>query len=220
MRRFARDDRGNFVVLTALAAPVIMLVIAMSINYSNAVSVQQQTQAAADSAALAATQALANGEVATTGEAETLARSFFNANAPALALQNESHFSAKTTTSAPALGTVSTTVEYQGVIPSLVSSALGSETFEVSATSAIPLAMSTPAEVVQTGEAMRALAGAAPLGVDLSHLDLSDAQTGCEDIGEIDDVDPAMLEALKPLLAGCKESVGSAVTLGAASLTK
>ena len=80
--------------------------------------------------------------------------------------------------------------------------------------------MSTPAEVVQTGEAMRALAGAAPLGVDLSHLDLSAAQTGCEDIGEIDDVDPAMLEALKPLLAGCKESVGSAVTLGAASLTK
>ena len=78
--RFSRDIRGNFTMTFAIAAPCLLLGVAAAVTYANSVSSNQKLQAAADSAALAATTALTNGQ--TTTQAQTVATNLFASNAP------------------------------------------------------------------------------------------------------------------------------------------
>ena len=79
-RRFHSDTHGNFITIFAVALPVMVLAISAVISFSSAVSYQKELQAAADSAALAATTAMVQGAAAS--DATTVARNFFAANAP------------------------------------------------------------------------------------------------------------------------------------------
>lgn len=83
--RFFRESRGASAVAFSLAAPVALLGIAGVISYLNALQYQQQVQLAADSAALAAAQAL---NLDAHANVQQIAQNYFNANAPAGAVNN------------------------------------------------------------------------------------------------------------------------------------
>jgi len=78
--RFMADRSGNFAMIFAIAAPVLMLGVGMTIDFSNTVSYQQRLQAAADSAALAAATAMVDGQSASA--AQTIGLNYFQANVP------------------------------------------------------------------------------------------------------------------------------------------
>jgi len=138
MKSFWKDKSGNFAIMFALSAPVMLVGLAITIDYSNAVTMNQRVQAAADSAALAATTAMANsitnGTPLTVTQAQTIATNFFNSNAPAQAVSAE--------TSPPGASTsvtsnsVTTVVTYSGAPPTLLSGILGNSTaLNIAATS-------------------------------------------------------------------------------------
>lgn len=134
MRRFTADVGGNFVIMFALGAPVVILAMAAALSYSNTVMTQERTQAAADAAALAATSAFASGNVTTTTAAQAIAQQYFQSNAPQDALTGQISFNAVTSASTGAgAGTVSTTVSYSGQISNLASSLIGGSMSKFSA---------------------------------------------------------------------------------------
>lgn len=221
LRAFARDDRGNFIVLTALAAPVMLAALAMAMSYSNAVKVQQQTQAAADAAALAATNAYISGQAATTAEAEAVGKSLFEADAPALALQNETRLVIVTTAPDHGVGGVRTSVDYEGAVPSLVSSLIGASKIEVSATGELPVDAPPDLAAPEAAPVVAAIRGFAPEydlgGGTPSGPGLGASQNGCPDASALDGaagLDPQLRDALKALVASCADEVveGAAVT--------
>ncbi|WP_434733156.1 TadE/TadG family protein [Rhizobium sp. YTUHZ044] len=75
LRRMFSDRGGNFGIMTAILAPVLLGAAGMAIQVGDMLLSKQQLQEAADSAALATATALANGTIQTTG-AEAFARNF------------------------------------------------------------------------------------------------------------------------------------------------
>src|SRR5271155_4003417 len=53
-RRFAREARGNFTIMFAFTAPILILFIGMGIDYLTALSDKSRMDTAADAAAIAA----------------------------------------------------------------------------------------------------------------------------------------------------------------------
>jgi Flp pilus assembly protein TadG len=93
----------------------MVLALGAAVTFSNAVTLRQETQAAADAASLAATTAYANGTVTTAQDAEAIAQKFFNADAPPQAIASQTQFQAVTTVPTQSgQGTVSTAVTYSG----------------------------------------------------------------------------------------------------------
>ncbi|MBY4615041.1 vWA domain-containing protein [Rhizobium redzepovicii] len=76
LRRMFSDRGGNFGITTAIMAPVLLGVVGMALDYSNAMLSKRQLQEATDAGALAAATALANGTASTTADAEMIARNF------------------------------------------------------------------------------------------------------------------------------------------------
>jgi len=121
---FARNEGGASAVMFALSLPVVLLAIAVAIDYSNASRFKTRVQAAADAASLAATEAIAqnpNGANGKTVEqyAQQVANGFFAANAPPGASGTP------TVTASSYNSTVTTTVAYQGTAPSNFGALLG-----------------------------------------------------------------------------------------------
>jgi len=140
--QFAKLSGGNVATFFALSAPLILFALAGAVDFSNAVSIKQRVQAAADSAALAANIAITNsigaGNQISIDAAKTIATNYFNANAPANAVSAETSFSA---TSTIANGVVTTHVNYQGAPASLMNGVLGgSNTITTNATAASTVA--------------------------------------------------------------------------------
>ena len=134
--------------MLAIAAPIILIGIGVAVDFSNSVTMRARTQAAADSAALAATTSLAtsitNGSPITTTQAQAIATEFFNANAPSQAISGETSFSASTSQTA---SSVTTLVSYSGKSGALVSGFIGSPltvSVSASATSAITTTVTNP----------------------------------------------------------------------------
>lgn len=75
LRRMFSDRGGNFGIMTAIMAPVLLGAAGMAIQVGDMLLSKQQLQEAADSAALATATALANGTIQTS-EAEAYARNF------------------------------------------------------------------------------------------------------------------------------------------------
>jgi Flp pilus assembly protein TadG len=75
LRRMFSDRGGNFGIMTAILAPVLLGAAGMAIQVGDMLLSKQQLQEAADSAALATATALANGTIQTS-EAEAFARNF------------------------------------------------------------------------------------------------------------------------------------------------
>ncbi|MBX4907665.1 MULTISPECIES: TadE/TadG family type IV pilus assembly protein [Rhizobium] len=75
LRRMFSDRGGNFGIMTAILAPVLLGAAGMAIQVGDMLLSKQQLQEAADSAALATATALANGTIQTSG-AEAFARNF------------------------------------------------------------------------------------------------------------------------------------------------
>ncbi|MBB2698460.1 UNVERIFIED_ORG: Flp pilus assembly protein TadG [Rhizobium esperanzae] len=75
LRRMFSDRGGNFGIMTAILAPVLLGAAGMAIQVGDMLISKQQLQEAADSAALATATALANGTIQTS-QAEAFARNF------------------------------------------------------------------------------------------------------------------------------------------------
>ncbi|MBX4891589.1 pilus assembly protein [Rhizobium bangladeshense] len=75
LRRMFSDRGGNFGIITAIMAPVLLGAAGMAIQVGDMLLSKQQLQEAADSAALATATALANGTIQTS-EAGAFARNF------------------------------------------------------------------------------------------------------------------------------------------------
>ncbi|MBX4928061.1 TadE/TadG family type IV pilus assembly protein [Rhizobium binae] len=75
LRRMLSDRGGNFGIMTAILAPVLLGAAGMAIQVGDMLISKQQLQEAADSAALATATALANGTIQTS-QAEAFARNF------------------------------------------------------------------------------------------------------------------------------------------------
>ena len=103
---FVENRGGNFTTIFAFAAPVILVGMVAAVDYSNTVTLKQRVQAAADSAALAATTAMAsaivNGAPLTTAQAQAIASQYFASNAPPAAISAQTSFTATPSTSASA----------------------------------------------------------------------------------------------------------------------
>lgn len=76
--RFFIAREGNFAVIFAVAAPVLMIAAGSAVDYSRAVSVKQRMQAAADAGALAAATAARNGM--SVGDAQSFAAAVYANN--------------------------------------------------------------------------------------------------------------------------------------------
>lgn len=154
-RNWQNDERGNFTLIFAIAAPTILLLVAGVMNYSNTVALQQGAQVAADSASLAATTAYARGNVTTAADAQSIANALFALNAPSGAIKGQTSFSATTTTPASVGAShVSTTVNYCGVAPSLIGSLAGNlNNFCVSSTSSADVTAANGGSALVYGDA-------------------------------------------------------------------
>ncbi|MGZ2432152.1 Flp pilus assembly protein TadG [Rhizobium redzepovicii] len=75
LRRMFSDRGGNFGIMTAIMAPVLLGVAGVAIQVGDMMLSKQQLQEAADSAALATATALANGTIQTS-QAEAFAQNF------------------------------------------------------------------------------------------------------------------------------------------------
>lgn len=78
LARFRRDASGNIIILFALFSPVILMVIAVALDYSRAITVRGQVQAALDSAVLAGEKAILTQDKT---QSLRVANSLFHANA-------------------------------------------------------------------------------------------------------------------------------------------
>lgn len=155
LRSFRAHDGGSIASLFAFSAPVVLIGIAATVDYSNTVTLQQRTQAAADSAAVAATTSMVNainasGTSLNTASAITTAQSvatqFFTANAPPQAVSAQTAFTATTTY---VNGKVSTTVGYAGAPVSLISGFVGSGTNKMSVNAVAVSPVTTTVTVAQ-----------------------------------------------------------------------
>lgn len=73
LRRFARDDRGNVIVTTAIFLPVLISAMGAAVSYSQGSAVRTKMQQALDSAVLA-------GASSSDAEAVATARKYFDSN--------------------------------------------------------------------------------------------------------------------------------------------
>lgn len=74
--RLLHDTSGNFAIISAILAPVLVGAAGISIDVTNIVASQRQLQEASDSAALAAASALSANKGTTVDQAKTLATDF------------------------------------------------------------------------------------------------------------------------------------------------
>lgn len=77
MTRFIHDRAGNFGMMTAILAPVILGVAGISIDITRAVQIRAEMQAVADAAVLAAATSLSNKDDFTEAKAKDLVKSFY-----------------------------------------------------------------------------------------------------------------------------------------------
>ncbi len=131
---FIPDERGATAVIFAGALPVVLLAMAVAIDYTNSSRFKTRIQAAADAASLAATEAIAqhpNGANGLSVEqyATQVANGYFTANAPPGAT------GAPTVTATSYNSTVTTAVSYQGTAPSNFGVALGYSGFTTNTSS-------------------------------------------------------------------------------------
>lgn len=132
VRPFVADCRGNFAMMFALFSPVLVIVLAVALGFADTITLDEQAQAAADSAALAATETMAGyiknpPSDMTQGQAQTLAQTaaanYFASNAPQEVVSGETAFTA---TTAVNNNVVTTTVAYSGVPKTVMSGIVGS----------------------------------------------------------------------------------------------
>ena len=123
---FFRDEGGASAVMFAVSLPLVLLSIAVAIDYTNASRFKTRVQAATDAASLAATEAIAQNPNAknlssdqATAIATPIAVAYFVANAPPGATGRP------TVTPTSYNSTVTTTVAYQGTAPSNFGTLLG-----------------------------------------------------------------------------------------------
>jgi Flp pilus assembly protein TadG len=131
---FIPDQRGATAVIFAGTLPVVLLAMAVAIDYTNASRFKTRVQAAADAASLAATEALARNPNGANGlsveqYAQQVANGYFTANAPPGAT------GAPTVTASSYNSTVTVAVGYQGTAPSNFGSVLGYSGFTASTSS-------------------------------------------------------------------------------------
>lgn len=145
LRSFVTDAGGNFTMMFALTAPLLIGVFTIAFGYSQTVTLNQEAQASADAAALAATAAIgasieASGSM-TPAQAETIATNYFIANAPPEIVAGQTTLSATTTVTN---GVVTTTLNYVGIPNTMVSGILGSAlTVDVTAVSSETITSTT-----------------------------------------------------------------------------
>jgi len=107
LSRLQKDRSGNFGMVTAIVVPVLIGTAGVAIDFSNMVLQQRQLQEASDAAALAAATALADGKVADSAAAQTLAKDFvvgqmsnYLSNTDAASLKSKTTATVTTTTTA------------------------------------------------------------------------------------------------------------------------
>ena len=126
-KSFRADKRGNVASMFALASPAMLIALAGAVDYSNTVSMKQQIQSAADSAALASnvaiTQSIVAGNQITMSQAQTVATNYFNTNAPAAAVSSQRSFNV--TPNVSSSGVITTQISYSGAPASLLNGLLG-----------------------------------------------------------------------------------------------
>ena len=88
--RFRRDSSGNIITLFALMSPVLLMAIAICVDYSHALTVRGQVQAALDSAVLAGEKAIVTQDKTASLR---VANSFFHANADPIVPNATAEFS-------------------------------------------------------------------------------------------------------------------------------
>jgi len=165
-RRFREDRGGNFLVMFAFGAPVLLIAGTVALNYSQDVVYRQRVQSAADSAALAAVSAIVAGTAAS--DAQTIGEHYFEANSP----NYNRGVSAVSVVSNSYNGVATTTVSYMGQPPAtLLSNALGSTPPTIPVMATAEAALSSGA-----GGAMT-YAGSGSIWGD-PHLDGGDASSG------------------------------------------
>ena len=91
IRSFTKDNSGNFAVMFACMSSVIVVCVAMAVDYTRMVSTRSQLGSALDSALLSAAQDLAKGKI-TKAEAEARAKQFFAANLSAARFPEDSAY--------------------------------------------------------------------------------------------------------------------------------
>ena len=133
---FFRDEGGASALMFTLSLPVVLLAIAVAIDYTNASRFKTRIQAAADAASLAATEAVAQNPNAAnlsldqvTQIAQPIADAFFTANAPPGASGQP------TVTPSYYNSTVTVEVGYQGTAPSNFGALLGYSGFTANTSS-------------------------------------------------------------------------------------
>ncbi len=127
--RFGRDSTGASAVAFTLAAPIVLICIAGVTSYMYALQYKSDVQSATDTAAIASTEAL-NANAST--NVSPLAYAYFRVNAPPTAPTNGLFY----VNPANYNNTITTQMEYNGTVPSLISStALGSPSLPVDALS-------------------------------------------------------------------------------------
>ncbi|MBB6222144.1 vWA domain-containing protein [Rhizobium leguminosarum] len=142
LRRMLSDRGGNFGIMTAIMAPVLLGAAGLAIDYSNMALSQRQLQESTDSAALAAATALASGKVADEAAAKTLAKDFvvgqmtnYAGTASASAIRNATNVDITTSTSSTSKSySVTVATSYRlGLTPFM--NLLGHSTIDISTTS-------------------------------------------------------------------------------------
>ncbi len=80
--QFANDKSGSTAIMFGLMLAPLMMIIGMSVDYSRALSVRNQTQAALDASALAAARAAQMNPTTATASALSAATNYFNSAKP------------------------------------------------------------------------------------------------------------------------------------------
>jgi len=141
-RQILRDRSGNFAMMTAILAPVLIGAAGLAIDITNAALSQQQLQEASDAAALATATALADGKI-DTAAASDFAKDFvagqmanYLSSSDAVSLRNKTNVTVTTTTTATGKGyNVSVNASYDmGLTPLM--SVFGKKTVSLASNSA------------------------------------------------------------------------------------
>src|SRR6266436_9848957 len=74
--RFRRDERGNYLIITALMAPCLIGLVGLGADYGLWMQTHRAMQNAADSAAASAATAYAVGNTSSTTQAKAVASSY------------------------------------------------------------------------------------------------------------------------------------------------
>jgi len=135
-KAFIADARGNFAIIFAFMAPIVLVGLAAALDYSNAVTEQQRTQAATDAAAVATADGIAaqimGGSNWTAAQAQAIGSSYFSADAPATMITAEKSFNATVSVTG---NVVTATVNYAGTPSGLLGNVLNMATNSISVTS-------------------------------------------------------------------------------------